>query len=579
MTLGRAAPVLLLAVFAAAPALSGLADTGAFLADPASELPVKLWAFETFARIGVFGADVEQIGFPKTGPLNNADIVGTLYTMLARPLLGRVGAYNSLIVLQLFLTMLAAWALVREIVDDDLSALIGGVAFALSPVILVYCVSGAVTDMLNLWPYPLAVRHLLRATAGIRPQRNGAIAGVFVGVGFITCPYNVVVFASALVPGALALPLAWRRAGGGRSAAQRVLQTALPAVLATALVAGGYALWMRGILDDPSSQMSSEFVAATRHTPPYEFLEPSHEARYTAYLADYVAVGKGALIERSAASRYYRAFSPGFIVIGLALLGVFASRRRRAARGWFAVAAFCALASTGPFLPLTRENHLSSPGNPAWLLLHHGMPGASILLEPFRYGAVVAMALAVGAAIGAEALARRFGLWVGVLIPVLFVAELVALSPVPVPLPTVRLAVAPVYYRLDALLGPGAIIELPWFDKGSERFNRVHFLNQLVHGRPIADEVIGFPARYLCENQFLATLLNAERGSGPLAVQVQAEWKVTADRDVLVKKGFAGVILTPDAYARRADVERAMQLLDQAGERVYEGERVVYRLR
>ena len=48
-------------------------------------------------------------------------------------------------------------ALVRSQVRSRGAALYGAVVFVLTPLVLVYCVAGAVTDMLNLWPWALAL--------------------------------------------------------------------------------------------------------------------------------------------------------------------------------------------------------------------------------------------------------------------------------------------------------------------------------------------------------------------------------------------------------------------------------------
>ena len=153
----RWSPVFYLAALALLPAASFLFQGSGFLADPLSELPVKLWGFETFGHVGVFGGTIDSASWPLTGSLNNPDPLGTLVYLALKPLLGRAGAYNLLVLGQLFATLLAGWALGRDLCGDEDCGLITGVALALSPLCLVYCVQGSITDMLNLWPYPLAV--------------------------------------------------------------------------------------------------------------------------------------------------------------------------------------------------------------------------------------------------------------------------------------------------------------------------------------------------------------------------------------------------------------------------------------
>ncbi len=590
MRLPALAPPLLLMLLACLPLLGALGHADVYVGDPIGELAVKVWVFETFARAGLLGGTMDLIGFPNVGPLNNPDPAGTLVTLVLRPMVGRVWAYNLLVVLQLAASMLAAWALARALVADALAAMVAGVVFGLSPLVLAYAVTGAVTDILNLWPYPIAILGLLRALQATQPGatlRWGLFAGAVGGVGFVTCPYNFVVFASMLFPAAVLLPGALR--DGLTPAGPEVrpgwrtgLYTLVAVAVGVGVVAGAGALYVHGMMADPTSQMSDAAVSATRHTAPYPFLQPKHEDRYVAYLADYVAIGKGALIERVTASRFYRAFSPGIVVIGLALFGLVRSPRRGVVYFWAGIAVFCAAASTGPFLPVTRAIAFVEPINPAWLLTHHLLPGGDLILEPFRFGLAAVLALGMCAAIGATELVRRFGpagRWVALALPVLVVAEVAVVSPTPWPIPTARLPEPAVYAELDALLPPGAVLELPYFDHGTDRFFREHFFHQLQHGRPIPNEVIGFAPRYLQENQFTATLLSAEMQNGLLKVTVTAPDRVEADRARLLADGFTGIVLDPEGYGTIDARDEVVALLAPFGPPTKRDGRWVYALK
>ncbi|MDP2313798.1 MAG: hypothetical protein Q8P41_12895 [Pseudomonadota bacterium] len=560
------------------------------MGDPLGELPVKVWVFETFARIGILGGQMDTAGFPNVGPLNNADPAGTFLTLLIRPWVGRVLAYNLLVLAQLAASMLAAWALARALVGDAVAALVAGVVFGLSPLVLAYAVTGAVTDILNLWPYPLAMLGLLHALRAERPRATvgwGLFGGAMAGLGFVTCPYNFVVFASMLFPALALAPGAVRGglvpAGPEARPGWRTGALALGAVvLALGVVAGANALYVHGMMADPDSQMSASAVSATRHTAPFRFLEPGHRDRYVAYLADYVAVGKAALIERTTAARFYRAFAPGFVALGLALLAVLAAPRRGPVLFWAGIALFCAAASTGPFLPITREVAFVEPLNPAWLLTQYALPGGNLILEPFRYALAASLALAMCAAIGAVELVRRFGRIgsaIAFALPVLVLAEVATVSPTPWPLPTAQLEAPAIYTRLDEVLPPGPILELPYFDHGSDRFYREHFFHQLLHGRPIPNEVIGFAPRYLRDNQFTAKLLGIEKSTGLLKVEVTAPDRVEADRARLHADGFVGIVLDPQGYASEAGLNEVSGLLAPFGEPTRRGDRWIYVLK
>ncbi len=575
--------LLYLAVLAALPAAS-LLGGGGYLADPWSELPVKLFGFDLFAQGSFFGGMVDVIGYPEPGPLNNPDIVATALTALLRPVLGFAGAYNLMVVLQLWATMAATWLLARDLTRDRTAALTAAVVFGLCPIVLVYCVAGAVTDMLNLWPYPLAGLFLLRALRRGRVL-DGFLGGVAVGLGFVTCPYNAVIFSALAVPFLVLLPWLWPTRF---TVVKDPLATARPRDwlkpgLACAggmlLTAGLYSLWLRGIMTDPRSLMSAEHVEGTRHAAPWPFLDPEHQDRYVAYLMDYLAVGKSELIVREAGSRYYRAFSLGFLAPCLALLGLWASRGRRFAVGfWLLVALFFALASTGPFLPLTSDIAFSYAWNPVWMGIFHALPGAYIILEPFRYALGVSLALGLVASVGVLALQRRFGTWVGWAAPAVVVLELALLSPVPAPLPTAQLEVDPAYAELDSVLPPGAIIELPYFVRGSHRFERLHFLNQRTHGRPIPNEVVGFLPRYLLENHLSSQLIELERCSQHLLAREHDLDLIAIDRERLVADGFVGIVVDHHGYENDRRRQAVMGLLGQVAEPVRLHGRAVFSL-
>ena len=529
-----------------------LGDPTLALADPLSELPVRLFVYE---RVPWLGGVVDAIGFPRSGPLNDPDPLGSAFTAVLRPLLGRVGAYDAWVLTNLLATLLATWALGRVVIDDERShaPMFGAVAFTLTPLALVYGVAGAVVDLLALWPWALCARSCILAWRHAR-RADQALAGLWAAVGFVASPYHLVVFTSlglpALMVGAWTSRRSWSGGEPGPTAAARWTALVVGGLTFVA-IAGPYAWHLRAVMDDPSSQMSTAAVSASRHTWPFPLLHPDHTHRYTAFLADYVAVGKGTLIERVAASRFYRAFSPGILLFGAAGAGWVLSR---AARPWLAFAAFAALASTGPYAPLTGGLALPWPVNPAWWALHV-FPGGALLLEPFRYALPAALALAMAGTVGVHALARRYGAWVPIVATVAWSAELIALSPVPFPLPTARVEVPSLYAQLSDL-PPGAVLELPYFDRGTDRFDRAHFLHQLVHGRPIPDEVLGFVPGWLTENQFTAALLNVEKPSGALGVSVDAT-RIDADRARFVEAGFALVVLT-EARARHPEQLRAL---------------------
>jgi hypothetical protein len=324
---------------------------------------------------------------------------------------------------------------------------------------------------------------------------------------------------------------------------------------------GAYALRIATITGSAQSHIPAEVIAASRHTPPFPYLRPENHDRYTAFLADYVTIGKGALLQRSAGSRYFRAFSPGIVLLALAAVGL-ASRRPGRARLWTSLAVWAAVVSTGPFLPLTET--LALGHNPAWRLIYEVL-GGKIILEPFRYALPAAMCLAVAAAVGVEELERRR--LPGALAIPAWLLELVLVSPVPVPLPTADVSVDPTWRRLGETLAPGAILELPYFDAGTDRFRRVHFLHQLEHRRPIPDQLVGFPPPFLTENAFTASLLAPESRHSRLRVPEPDPARIVADREALATAGISTIVVDPSGYESPAVWEEVRARLAAGGDR------------
>ncbi|MCB9762480.1 MAG: glycosyltransferase family 39 protein [Alphaproteobacteria bacterium] len=583
-----------LLVFAALPLLSVWGMPGSFIAHPLGELPIKIFVFDVFNPLThperFLGGTLDMISYPNVGTLNNPDPVGSLVVNLLRPLMGLPNAYNLFVCGQLYAAMCATWLLARDLIRDERAALTAAVAFTFTPLILVYPVMGAITDVLNFWPYPLAILYTLRA---LRQEgwRNGLLGGLFAGLGVVTCPYNFVVFAAAVVPAVLWLPLGWRDGlvpvedpealdlSDRRAVARQWLRAAVGVVVPLLVIGGAYALQLRHIMDDPTSMIGADAVDVTRHRPPYPYMWPPATDRYMAYLSDYVAVGKDAMIVRDLGARLFRAFSPGFLVMGLGVLGLVKAPRRRGAALWLLIAAFFVIASTGPFLPLDGTRFFAQPVNVIWLALHHGFPGADMLLEGFRYTFAAALGFAVAASLGARWLIQRFGGWVGLALPALITLEVVFVSPVPAPLPTFRPFAPALYSHLDELAGPGAIIELPYTIEGTALFDRMHFYHQTLHGRPIANEVQGFLPRYLATNEFTNRLLSIENQNTAVSLPYVNRQRYKIDQQALIDDGFAAIIVNPAHFRNDGVEQQILERLEEVGLPVAREGRLVFVLR
>jgi hypothetical protein len=235
--------------------------------------------------------------------------------------------------------------------------------------------------------------------------------------------------------------------------------------------------------------------------------------------------------------------------------------------------AFFALASTGPYLVLSGDRTLPGPWNLVWLGLHHGFPGSRMLLEPFRYALAVALGASVLAGFGASVVVRRWGTagMAGAL--GLILLDLALLSPVPVPLPTQSLPAPPWAGEVDALMGPGAILELPFTRQGTGIYNRDHFSRHLAHGRPIPDEVRGSYPRFIEERPLLRELVDQERAPAHKLVTSPLPGAFGAELGAV---GIAAVVLRPALYASPAHAQAAQDRLAALGAPLARGEELIY---
>ena len=149
------------------------------------------------------------------------------------------------------------------------SALGAALTFGFCAGIQGYVIGGAITDMLHVWPYPMAIWAGLRAFQ--KPSVYWAIAaGTFFGMGFMTCPYNAVLFSP------VAIPLGWHIHQQKNLLTAQSLRLSAALGLSAACIIGIYALQLKGVMSAESSQMSSELVQSTRHQWPFMGLIPDH---------------------------------------------------------------------------------------------------------------------------------------------------------------------------------------------------------------------------------------------------------------------------------------------------------------
>ena len=519
--------------------------TTSFIADQYSEISVKLWAYqEFFGWDSLLGKRIESAGYPDNlGMLNNPDIFASVFMGILRPLLPEALCYNLMLVTIMFGNILSSFLLSYRWIRDLWGSIFSAIIFAWSPVVLSYCIAGAITDVYHLWPYPLAIWLFLRGLD--EHPRYSLLGGLCFGLGFVLCPYNFVIFTPIAIP--LLVWLYFQRA-----AYSQIGKNLFFLMLSSGLLAGGYALQILQITQASESMMSEDFLAQTRHSWPFMGLHINRPDRYITTFSDFFTYGKEQVVIREAAARFYRAFS---IPISVLLLSGVALWRKHWL--WGIVALFFMLLSMGPFLAFSLAHYFDTQVNIIWLGLFYLWPGTHMILEPFRYALPAFLALGILSGIGLSQL-RYAG--VKLIIIGICAYELLFTSTAPFPLPQTTAQPPEIYSNLDSYLPEGGIIEVPYYSFATYRFVRKHFLNQRAHQRPIPNLIPGFVPNIYKENQLLVSLLEIE---APYDVGIVEEKNIDEAIQELKALGFVGIILDQSEYRTHEAALKAQGVLEQ----------------
>ncbi|NOY24748.1 MAG: hypothetical protein GXP62_02650 [Oligoflexia bacterium] len=455
--------------------------TGRLLGDPEIEVIEHLWTLWLGAHHGPLIIDTNLANFPAgyhwvlADPLNLAWFVPF---GLISPVLGM----NAVAVCNLLMAGLAAGLAGRLLrpsipqndprlrVPPPPSWAVACVAMA-APTLAGNLVTG-MTEAATLWAAVLALALLRPALEQGGPMLMlAALAG---GAAAWGGPYTAV-YAALLAPILLVavLPATVRRVGA-RTAALRLVQVVLPAALIGAPV-----VWA-------ITTQRPEGLPGT--TSMLEQVLSSPQLQQTRYLgADLVSVLLPWLDPKI---KLFQAPYLGSLAIVLALVGL--ARRRAWLLGamllWAVILGLGVYVQIGGFIPRFEGRILLLP---AGLL--------SLVIEPLGHAArwhrmlgVGSMLLAPLAVDGAVALvarlprkARRPAL-VAVIAAVL--VDMIWISPVPWPRPTLDASTPPIYAALDQ---PGAVIAIPKQPRpvpGLPRSPNRQLLWQTDHGRPMAEK-------------------------------------------------------------------------------------------
>lgn len=374
-----------------------------------------------------------NIFHPHTGTLAYSElnlVAGVLglpvYAVTRDPL----AALNGSIALGLWLTFILTWYLVRRLSGSDGAGLVAATAFTFCPYM---SARTAHVQLLMTFVFPLVMIAFHRFTD--RPGiPRGAQVGAALAVAALTCGYYGL-FAGCML-GLVSLVAARRSSW---------YWIGLAVAMATAVVV---------VYPVFSVYVDARAASGAELRPWAPSAARVYSANLSAYLASAAFAHEWWLPALAAWAPWKDVLFPGVTLLALAAGGVWVARRhghvRRFVLMYGVLAIVAAWASFGPDGGL-------------YLVMHHVIPGMSMLRAPARLGIVVAFALAVLAGFAVARIERRWT-WAPALIVCVLVAELGVRTTEwgwpSWPLRE-RLPLSPAYQRL-ARLPRGVLLEFPF---------------------------------------------------------------------------------------------------------------------
>jgi hypothetical protein len=370
-------------------------------------------------------------------------------------------ATNVVILFSFAASVIATWLLVRRLLGDGAAAATGAVLFAFCPFVFSHT---AHIQLLMTAGLPLALLAMHRLVDSPSPRR-GAILGLALALQALACAYYGI-FAGLLVALGAVFYATTRQCWGSLR-----YWTAWAAGFVTSI-----ALVFPFFLPYAELQRETGFHRSL-----------SDAAGWSAYVRSYLASaahGHSWMLQIIGDWNGEVLF-PGFVAIGLALVGVYAAAERpesdarngsigslRETLAFYALVGVLAFwASLGPRAGL-------------YTLLYKTIPVFSLLRAPGRTGILVTLACAVIAAAGVRWLRRRVpaaSTGIGI---VCCAAALLDLNGLPIDWR--RSAPIPRPYSVLASMPRGAVAEFPFYDRRIDfHIHTVYLLNSTVHWFPL----------------------------------------------------------------------------------------------
>jgi hypothetical protein len=433
---------------------------------------------------------------------------------MLEPVLGRVGAYNLMVLGSVFLTAYAGYLLIRTLVDSPAAAWFGGAVYSFAPYHMVH--TAAHPDLAYLAPLPLTVLLVQRAIVDGR-MRSIAGAGSMLALTAFTSLYVFDFTLLTLIPLTIFIASSygrWRRPQFWRT---MVLLGLVSTLLGAARLAP--VLRNREALGEAIEQ---KFCADAAQADLLAFVVPT-------YSNPLFAPWESGVVSHL---RRKRPAYVGLIAFALSLV----SLRARAARAWLATGLLFFVLSLGTVL---RFNGTAYDGVPLPAALLEWLPLVRVVGRPNFFILGFLLPLAVCSAIGFDrrlaSLGRpRFRRAVALVIPVLMLVEYWN-----GPYRRVRRASQPYLESLRDEPGEFAIVDLPMGRRNSKEWMYL----QTIHHRPIVEGMSGRTLksayRYIEANPLLATWQNSSETDCEMLARPEMRRAIAQ----LIDDGFRYVIV------------------------------------
>ena len=367
-----------------------------------SEFPII--GYVTFSQPSMwFGGRVETASYPLVGTLNNPDLYAGLFFWVGDCLgFDQYDDYGVVFNLLLFSVMLmnifAGAFLSRQFGGSPWINLLVGVFFAWQPLLLSYGFASNITDLTHLWPFALGLGFTKRSLDEDNPA-DGKLAGLFFASGFLTCPYNFVLF----IP-ILPVLIWWMYR---YSQQWKALLWNLSWV--AALILGCYGLRVAFVMNQAGSLVAADTVESVRHVLPFDGLRAEKETRFTAFLMELFGVHPKPVVVMEQVARFTRHFQWGVITCVLVGVGLWKAKDFRILAGLGVLIGVGT--SIGPFAPLNPFTELSGPYNPVYWWSYI-LPLGKMILEPFRYVLVSGVFMSVLLTIAFMWMSNTWRVWI-----------------------------------------------------------------------------------------------------------------------------------------------------------------------